>query len=563
MMKFSFLFFFLFSGFVLISQNKYPRNYFCTPINPIYIISSNFGEIRPSHFHEGMDYNTKKKTGIPIYAVADGYVSRVKVSPVGYGNVLYITHPNGFVTVYAHLIQFSHGISEYVYQAQHERQKFEIDDYLYPGQFKVKKGQVIGKSGNSGHSFGPHLHFEIRDELSEEPINPMFFGLKFPDTEAPRIEGLYMYQYAKGMELFKYVFSEKIENAGVDTIRAFGTIGFGAEIHDYMVKKKKQRFGVFQIELLIDDSLYFKSQMDRISFDVSKYLNSFIDYDLYKDKGLKISKCFIEPNNKLKVYKSKGNGLYDFSDGNLHKIEIIGKDFKGNATNLLFYLQSDSTKKVNPPMKTRNVVKEVDYDKVSQFSTDSFKIVFPENSLYYNIDFKYSKSKIGSRSYSDYHHIHNQYVPLHNEPTISIKPYQIPEYLKSKTLIVGIGRNQHLFSAGGAWNGDFIETHIGSFGTYYVGVDTICPIITPISLKKSDVLKSDFLSFEITDNLSGIGDYVAYIDNKWVLFEYDEKFDLITCHLPSENITPGEHELILWVRDKVENIGSYESKFIY
>ena len=132
-----------------------------------------------------------------------------------------------------------------------------------------------------------------------------------------------------------------------------------------------------------------------------------------------------------------------------------------------------------------------------------------------------------------------------------------------KILIVGIGRNQRLFSAGGAWNGEFIETHIGSFGTYYVGVDTICPVITPISLKKSDVLKSDLLSFEITDNLSGIEDYVAYIDNKWVLFEYDEKYDLITCHLPAENITSGEHELILWVRDKVGNIGSYESKFIY
>jgi hypothetical protein len=259
----------------------------------------------------------------------------------------------------------------------------------------------------------------------------------------------------------------------------------------------------------------------------------------------------------------KGNGLYNFSDGKLHKIEIIGEDFNGNSGNLTFYLQSDSSTKINIPMQSKAVVQEMKCDRVNEYKTDSFKIFFPENSLYHDIQFRYTKSKIGSKSYSDYHHIHNQNIPLHNNPTISIKPYQIPLNLKEKALIVGIGRNQRVFSVGGIWNGDFIDAQIGYFGSYYVTVDTVCPKIEPISLKKSNILESDYINFYITDNLSGIKDYGAYIDDKWVLFKYDEKNDLISCHLPSEFISPGEHELVLWVIDKVGNTNVFESNFIY
>jgi hypothetical protein len=561
-----FRFFFFISFFIefyLSAQNIFPQKYFSLPISKECKISSNFGEIRPAHFHAGLDFGTKGKVGVPIYAVADGYVSRVKVSSIGYGNALYVTHPNGYVSVYAHLNEFGHAVSEFVYQFQHQNQIFEIDEFLYPNKYKVKKGQVIGKSGNTGRSYGAHLHFEIRDELSEEPINPLFFGLKFPDTEPPRIERLYIYSFAEGMERYRYTYYDEIKKPGIDTVKVFGTIGFGVEIHDYMIKKKKERFGVYQIKMLIDDSVHFTSQMDRISFDDSKYLNSFADYYIYREKGLKVSKCFVEPNNKLKVYKMQGNGLFDFSDGELHKIEIIGEDINGNSGNLIFYLQSDPTAKINIPLVSKAVVKDIKCNQPNEYKTDSFRIFFPENSLYHDIQFRYTKSKVGSKSYSDYHHIHNQNVPLHNKPTISIKPYQIPLNLKEKALIVGIGRNQRLFSVEGIWNGDFIEAEIGYFGSYYVTLDTISPKIVPISLKKSNVLESDYIQFYITDNLSGIVDFGAYIDDKWVLFEYDEKNDLFTCHLPSEFIDPGEHELVLWAKDKVGNVDTFESKFIY
>jgi len=550
-------------GFFSFAQSNLAQNSFHTPIAEKYHISSNFGEIRPSHFHAGLDYSTKGRIGADVYSIDDGYVSRVKVSSTGYGNALYITHVNGYVSVYGHLNDFELAISEYIYNAQHERQTFEIDDYLYPGQFKVKKGQVVGKSGNTGGSTGPHLHFEIRDQFSEVPINPLLFNFNLPDSENPRINSLYLYQFSDKLINHKYLSMNLIKNPEKDVIHAYGKIGFGLDIHDYRMKNSKERFGVFQIEMFIDDSLYFKSVMDSVSFDESKYLNSFVDYNIYRDKGIKLTKCFIEPNNKLSVYRAPGNGLFDFSDGNLHKILIKGCDIKGNSTSITFYLQSDSTIMVDEPIISNDNKKEIDCQHVYKFESDSFKIEFPENSLYNNIFFNYRKSKIGSWAFSDYHHIHNYNVPIHADPKIQIKPYFIPDNLKDKVLIAGIGRNQHIFSAGGEWNGDYIETYISSFGTYYVTIDTIRPNIIPVSFKKSKVLKSNNIIFKISDNLAGINDYVAYIDNKWVLFKYDQKSKTIICNLASEHVGHGNHQLVLWVKDNRGNIENFESNFIY
>jgi hypothetical protein len=561
-MRFFFLAFFSFISCLLFAQIKYPVNYFMSPLAGKNTISSNFCEIRPNHFHTGFDYQTKLKAGINIYAVGDGFISRIKVSPRGYGNTVYITHPNGFVSVYAHLSKFDSRISEYVSKIQHDTQQFEFDNFLYPGAYPVKKGQIIGKSGNSGSSYGAHLHFELRDAITEEPINPLFFNFHLTDTQAPRILGLYVYQFNPDYKDFKFVQKEFYKNMSDLKINAFGPIGFGVEIHDYMLKGSRIKFGVYQIELFIDDSLVYSNKMERISFDEARYINSFIDYEVYREKGIKVSKCYVEPNNKLRIYQTKGNGIYDFSDGKLHRVKIVGTDFKGNAGSFDFYVQSDSSIAIPEPAKGMSV-QEINCRRANEYSTDSFHISFPENTFFYNFYFKYSYSKVGLRNYSDYHHIHNQYVPLNNNAHISIKPFPIPENLKNKALIVGIDRYHRLYSAGGNWNGDYIETDIDEFGTYYVTVDTICPTIEPISLKKSNILISNWLHFEIEDNLSGIADYYAYIDDSWVLFTYDEKNKLISCYLPSENILKGEHNLVIWVRDKLGNIGTFESKFIY
>ncbi len=542
------------------AQDPYPSKNFSSPIENKLVVSSNFGKIRSNHFHAGFDINTKLKSGMNIYAVADGYISRVNISEKGYGKAIYITHPNGNVSVYAHLSQFEERVSKWVYQQQHLNQRFNLDMDFEQGRFPVKKGYLVGKSGNTGLSFGAHLHFEIRDELTEEIINPLLFGYNIYDTGDPVINALYFYYFYKDSEHPGF-FQRKdiIVNQG-DTLRNFNIIGMGLEMRDY-VSKKNGNLDVYQLKVFSDDSLIFHYRFDRFSFDDSRYINSFIDYSEYKKTGKRIIKCYKEPNNKLNIYQSKGNGLIDFTDGKLHKINILASDYQENTARLDFYIQSDSASLFIPAQKSDSFVKKVPYNRPDYFSTDTFKITFNKDCLYDNLEFKYHVSHGWASEFSKYHYVHNPYVPLHKSATIAIKPHQLPDRLSSKAIIVGIGRNGARIPFSTIRSDGYLLADINAFGTYYISVDTVAPIVKPVAKKLSKNQKLNYLNFIIKDDLSGIDEFMAYIDHNWVLFEYDAKNDLLSCDLKNENITEGNHSLILWVRDKCNNLQFFETEF--
>jgi len=540
----------------------YPKHYFSSPIGDNLKVSSNFGKIRPNHFHAGLDINTKLKSGINIYAVAQGYISRVKISSKGYGKAIYITHPNGFVSVYGHLSEIEKNVADHVYEIQHQKKQFEVDLNFPAGKFPIQKSAIIGKSGNTGRSYGAHLHFEMREEISELALNPLLFNFNVPDNAPPIIHNLYIYRFSDDLKYSNYHEKDLLNIVNNDTLYSFGKLGLGLELRDYL-SKNKGNFDVYQLSLSVDDSLYFKYKFNKFAFDESKYINSFIDYAELRKSGKKIIKCFIEPNNKLSIYETSQSGLFDFSDGQLHKLRISASDIKGNATSFVFYIKSDSLQILAPPEKSKLVVKTIDYSKVDEFVTDSFRITFNENCLYDDLDLKYFVSNGHASGFSKYHYVHNPSIPLHNSVSIEIKPNQIPENLKMKTLIAGVGPRGSSFSVGGTWNNGFMQTNISNFGTYFVTIDTVLPTIQPFKYKTKKKVKSNFLHFKIKDELSGIQEYVGFIDSKWVLFEYDEKNDLISCNLPSENIAEGKHHLFLWVRDKCNNLTIYESEFLY
>ena len=557
------LFISVFQLFVcFIFAQDYPKHYFSSPLGDKLNVSSNFGKIRPNHFHSGIDINTKLKSGINIYAVAKGYISRVKISSTGYGKAIYITHPNGFVSVYAHLSEIEKNVAAHVYKIQHQKKQFEVDLNFPPGKFPIQKGAIIGKSGNTGRSYGAHLHFEIRDEKSELALNPLLFDFNVPDNEAPIIHDIYLYRFLDELKYGYYHEKNLLDIHENDTIFSFGKLGLGLELRDYL-SKKKGNFDVYQLKLSVDDSLYFKYKFKRFAFNETNYINSFIDYSELRKSGKKIIKCYIEPNNKLNIYETSQTGLFDFSDGQLHKLNILAADIKGNATSFVFYIKSDSLQIQAPPEKSTLVVKTIDYSKIDEFATDSFRIIFNENCLYDYLDFRYFVSQGHASNYSKYHYVHNPSIPLHNEATIEIMPCNFPQNLKNKALIAGVGPRGRAFSVGGKWNNGFLQTNISNFGTYFIAIDTILPTIEPFHYKTKKKKKSNFLHFKIKDELSGIQEYVCFIDGEWILFEYDEKNNLISCNLPSENILEGRHDLILWVRDKCNNLTIYESEFVY
>ena len=542
---------------ILFAQDSLPVNYFRSPVASKFIVTSNFGEIRPNHFHTGFDIFTNRRSGENIYAVADGYISRIKIKASGYGNALYITHPNGYVSVYAHLSKFKKEIEDYVFKIQHEKEEFALNLYPLPDMFKVKKGEVVAKSGNTGTSFGAHLHFEIREELSEDPINLFLLGYKVKDDISPKIFSIYAYNIDNGKIIrrnsFKYYKGQ--------TIKVFGKIAFGIEAYDFLNDRRKPT-GLYNVEIHVDDSLIFSYKLDKISFYENRYLNSFIDYYLRKKTGKKVSKCFIEPNNKLSIYEdSTKTGIYNFSDNKLHKIKLIAKDIYDNKTILKFNIKSDSLFKIDRA-KENNIQTKIHCKKKNFFYTDKIKLIFHLNTIYRDIKLNYYTSKNKYSKYSDLHHVHNPFVPVHNKISIAIKTKKLNNSLKNKALIAELKPHGRIKGIGGEWNGGFVEAKIKNFGIFFVTIDTISPKIKIVNFNSRNK-SNKIIKFKIYDNLSGIDTYNGYVDNKWVLFKYDKKNDLIYCNLYKEGLKKGKHNLKLVIEDFKGNKKIFKSYFIF
>ena len=296
-------------GLNCFAQDSIPKNYFQSPLGiPLYL-AGNFGELRSNHFHSGLDMKTQGKEGFKIYAAADGFVSRVKISPWGYGKTIYIDHPNGYTTVYAHLQGYKGDIAEIIKKHQHEVENWEIDWLPSDTLMKVKKGDVIALSGNTGGSGGPHLHFEIRETETEHPVNPLLFGFAIKDNIKPLIRSIiltplndtsYVNNKRKPQRFLVSGSAGSYKLKNETSINAYGEIGIGIETIDKL-NGYGNRNGIYSIELLENSQTIFKSEMKKFSFDESRALNSLIDYEMFLRKKVRFQRSYIEPNNHLNI----------------------------------------------------------------------------------------------------------------------------------------------------------------------------------------------------------------------------------------------------------------------
>ena len=557
------LFIYMMFQLSLTAQHEYPLNYFRSPIDFKLQIAGNFGELRSNHFHTGLDILTEGVEGKKVYSIADGYISRINVSGGGYGNALYITHPNGYVSVYGHLKSFRKDIAAYLDSVQHARKEFAMNLYPSPEKFPVKKGDVVAYSGNSGRSSGPHIHFEIRERDSEEPVNPFLFGIRVKDDVAPRIFSLTRYNFADTIDwdrAAKKTYTFKSING--KTIKSNGNTGFGIELQDYTTGRHN-RNGIYHLIMSIDDTVYFEVKFDKLSFFTNRYINSYVDYEKYLNNGKRISKCFVEPNNRWEYYIVKKNqGIYNFNDERTHRVKIEALDFYGNRKTLRFNVVRDTTKIYYLPADKNNISQRLYCRKENFFDSPELKVTFHRNSLLYDLNFYYFATEPKFKAYSKIHHIHKESTPLFNKISIAIKADSLPESLQEKALIARITKSGKLSSAGGKYLDGYLITKVNSFGKYVITVDTVKPKIIPLSLSKTTIVARN-IRFKITDDLSGIKSFNGYIDNQWVLFTYDAKYRLIQCDLANENILRGKHELVLKVSDNSGNIETFKSIFTY
>ena len=561
----------LFLGFSSNGQEKYPSDYFRPPLNITLKLSGTFGELRSDHFHAGIDIRTNEEEGYKIYAIADAYVSRIKVSPGGYGKALYLTHPNGYVSVYGHLQSYNISIDKFVKQKQYEKKSYAIDLYLSPNDLAFKKGEIIGYTGNSGSSGGPHLHFEIRDELSQKPINPLHFGFEVEDKNKPLINLLKIYPACPGNEFQKTSKGKEcyVKSAGgiyklngTDTITFSGQVYLGIHTYDPF-NNGLNKNGVYSISMYIDSTLHYSHSVETFSFAESRYINSFIDYGEYKRNKRRVQKAYIQPNNKLSIYKDVLNkGLIQFTDTKTHLIEFVVSDIKGNTSLLRFYLKSDAINCSNMTyMEEDDII--FSFDKENIYKTDQIEFVIPEYALYDNLNFEYLVTPSTYESLSDVHHIHNKETPLHKYCEIAIKTKLLPPNLSNKAFIAKIDKNKDPGYFGGKWKDGFIRSKTREFGNYCILVDTIKPKINPKNIaNEKDISNQKNIKIQITDELSGIKSYRGSLNGKWILMEYDAKNDLLIYHF-DDRLQKGTNEFELIITDNRNNITKYKANLVF
>ncbi len=551
---------------------EYPTDYFRPPLNIPLILSGSFCELRSNHFHSGIDIKTKGVEGYRVYATAEGYVSRIKVKPGGFGKAIYIRHPNGYTTVYAHLSKFNDKIEAYVRKKQYGRESYGVDLYPDASMFPVEKGEKIALSGNSGSSGGPHLHFEVRDTKTEHPLNPLLFGFKVEDTQAPDIQKLAIYNLEPGSAPLPtpdvYTVSGSGANHSISEtiIEVPGNyMGVGINAHDTFNGANNQN-GEFSLELNSDDQTLFYFERDELSFSFSRYINSYIDYAYKALSRLRgntttIQKFFVDPGNKFPFFDIKvNNGLVDLSDGQVHDIVIRVRDAKGNLAKLSFKAKrADNISLPAIPAYTKMFA----YDQEARYTDTGFEITIPSGALYRDLPFKYQTESASSNDiYTPYHVVHEGFTPLQNHFTLKIDGSNVPEGLRSKAIVAlkDYRGNVQAFSSS-SWLGNMMTVRNREFGKYYITIDDTAPKINPVNISDNKNLAgSSNIRVKISDDLSGIDTFRATVDGQWILMEYDPKRAMLT-HTFDGRIGKGSHVFKLVVKDGRGNSKTYTANF--
>lgn len=575
------------SGFLLLAMSlaispntiaqTYPQNYFRSPMDiPLYL-SGSFGELRANHFHTGLDIKTQGVEGQRIYATAEGYISRIRVSHYGYGLVLYMNHPNGYTTVYAHLSRFHSSIEKYIREKQYELRKEEVDlDSLPSELFVFKKGDVIAWSGNSGSSGGPHLHFEVRETATEKALNPMLFGFDVKDDIKPTIHDIKIYPLTDTSVIDGQSSERMIKATGangkyslVKEVKARGTVGFAVHTID-MTTGSGNLCGVYEVELYMKDSLLWKQQMQCIDFRTNRYINTHMDYLEHRDNKNSYHKSYIKGNNALDIYPVKvNNGWVTVQPGQRIKMKYLVKDIKGNVSELQFTIVSDSTK--IPPAKSDPCPKSsmeeyglfpVHWDHPNIIRFMDMEVLIPATGIYDNHCILVERHTRRKDAIAHTFRVGNSDIPVQEYMEISLPCDTLMEHLRPYAVGIYINAKGKISSEGGIYSNGHVTFRTRSFGRYSVMLDTIAPVITAVNISEGkNVSAQKELQFTVSDNLSGVKTYEAFIDGEWKLLRYKVKTGKLILNMEEEKVTTGTHSLEVRVRDERGNEALFKCTF--
>ncbi len=523
-------------------------------------LSGNFSEPRSAHFHSGIDIRTYTD-GKPLYALADGYISRILISPYGYGHALYIDYENGYRSVYGHISEFAGEIATYAKNIQYEKKSFRIDITLSPLDIPVKKGQLIAYSGNTGQSGGPHLHFEIRDVSNDISLNTIGKYIKLSDNVPPEAMSVVVYpQSAKasveGKNEKKMVELPKSTTGKYNLsspIYAKGKIGIGVEYCDRM-NGSNNRYGAERADLIVNGKTIYTSIFDKVDFDKQSSKNSCFDFNYYVSDNKYVQKLFVEPNNDLDIYSNlQNNGYLNIGSNDSVKIQIKLTDFNGNVSNVRFTIMTDTATNVQ-----FSNAKKLKWNVDNDLEIKGCRVEIDSATLFDDREIKLSKT--GNKKYSPIFTLGDETESVKKSFKISLADSLVPPQYKSKAFVCREIKGKTNYLTSTEENG-WLSANTNRFGKFFILVDTVAPDIKPLVLT-GDMTGKKYIEFKITDNISGVSTYNIYINDMWVLGEYEPKKSSLRYYFDNRLTKAEKYKLKVVVGDNMKNETTYEYEFI-
>jgi len=531
-----------------------PENPFVSPFDFPLLLSGNFGELRANHFHGGVDFKTQGVVGKPIRCIADGYISRVTVTPGGYGQAVYITHDNGLTSVYGHLHQFMTEVEKVVEAYQYENETFAVDLKFGPEQFPLKQGEVFALAGNEGYSFGPHLHMEIRKTDTGEYIDPLqFYTGRIKDTTAPRATHVILYPQA-GKGVVAGSSQKKIVplNAPGTPVEAWGKIAAGIKAYDYM-DGTSNSYGVRSVTLYVDSVEVFRSTVDGFLPDENRMINAWTDYEEYATRSSWFMRSWILPGNTWRMLQAdEDGGVVTINEERPYVFRYVLEDLYGNRRTYRFTVQGKE-QAIEPLQRGNHYLKWNQGNVVQQ---PGMELVIPKGMLYDDVDLN-CKVIADSLDISFDYQLHDHPVPLHAgcPLVIGVRNYPVTDMSKYYVVRKHKGRKA---SAGGYFEEGFMHANIRELGTYSVAIDTVAPRIVPLNKPQ---WKTGNIQFKIRDAETGIKEYKVYIDGQFALFKFSSKNARLSHVHPGRMKKGVPHRMEVVITDYCGNVAREEFKF--
>ncbi len=557
------------------TTNNQPENYpiYSSPLRGEPLITGTFGELRANHFHAGLDL--RGAVGTPVYAVGAGHVSRIKIQAGGYGQAIYVRHPEGYSSVYAHLDRLTEPLMDYVRSAQYQREEFAVDLRPDPARFPVARGEQIGVVGDRGYSFGPHLHFEMRGDDEDEALNPLLFGIRVADTKAPDIREVLLYEMDEsgrkvGEQNLKLWAGGPNRKRVADTVYTSAPL-VGLELKAYDKQDKLNNWnGIYSVRLFADrDSVArFGYRFSKVHYEDTRYLNSHVDYAAYSLRNTWFHRVFRQPGNLLRLYQGASNGTLPLAVDQYRDLLLEVGDYAGNTASARLTVKrrpapAGELLPAPPPYQYF-----LPWGEASLIDDGRVRLLFPAGTIYENLYLNYQTVEDRSESvFSVVAQVHRAGVPLHKYAEIALTPADnLPEYLRAKAVVARCRPGGGYVSYGGNWRSDGrLHSEFRDFGDYCITIDTVAPTIQAETFRENLRGAAGF-SFKLRDNMPTSGPagdlrYRALVDGRWVLLEYDLK-NARLFHEFDGSIPAGRHELVIEATDDRGNTGRFVGAFV-